>query len=150
MMPTMPQTPTTQPPATLSRDPAKYTQANFPSLTPRQLAILAPSDKGRGTCTKHRLGPHTAHQHHLTLWRQGKTHSSDFDQSHTQHHEERDRRAVCPPSTAAGHSTDAIAGPGATAKTDDPAATERAEPIGTDPKRSSSCQRRTCSWMKSG
>ena len=41
MMPTMPQTPTTQPPATVPRDPAQYTQANFPSLTPRQLAVLA-------------------------------------------------------------------------------------------------------------
>ena len=41
MMPTMPQTPTTQPPATLPREPAEYTQANFPSLTPRQLAVLA-------------------------------------------------------------------------------------------------------------
>ena len=41
MMPMMPQTPTTQPQATLPRDPAKYTQANFPSLTPRQLAVLA-------------------------------------------------------------------------------------------------------------
>ena len=41
MMPTMPQTPTAQPPAALPRDPAEYTQANFPSLTPRQLAVLA-------------------------------------------------------------------------------------------------------------
>ena len=41
MMPTMPQTPTAQPPATLPRDPAEYTQANFPTLTPRQLAVLA-------------------------------------------------------------------------------------------------------------
>ena len=41
MMPAMPQTPTTQPPATLPRDPAEYTQANFPTLTPRQLAVLA-------------------------------------------------------------------------------------------------------------
>ena len=41
MMPTMPQTPTVQPPAALPRDPTEYTQANFPSLTPRQLAVLA-------------------------------------------------------------------------------------------------------------
>ena len=41
MMPTMPQTPTTQPQATLPRDPAEYTQAKFPTLTPRQLAVLA-------------------------------------------------------------------------------------------------------------
>ena len=58
------------------------------------------------------------------------TPTTDLDQSHTQHHEGRDRRAVCPPRIAAGavhgHSTDAIA------KTDDPAATERAELTGTD------------------
>ena len=41
MMPTMPQTSTAQPPATLPRDSAEYTQANFPTLTPRQLAVLA-------------------------------------------------------------------------------------------------------------
>ena len=40
MLPTMPQTPTV-PPAALPRDPTEYTQANFPSLTPRQLAVLA-------------------------------------------------------------------------------------------------------------
>ena len=60
------------------------------------------------------------------------THKSDSGQSHPQHHEGRDRRAVCPPRIAA-HSIDAAADPEATAKTDDPAATERAEPIGTDP-----------------
>ena len=32
MMPTMPQTPTVQPPAALPRDPTEYTQANFPRL----------------------------------------------------------------------------------------------------------------------
>ena len=41
MMPMMPQTPITQPQTTPPRDPAEYTQANFPSLTSRQLAVLA-------------------------------------------------------------------------------------------------------------
>ena len=138
MMPTMPQPSTVHPPATLPRDPAEYTQANFPSLTPRQLAALAQLEmqdqqalrlaikQGQGDLRQVQAwATHSPPAPHHALSRQGKKHSSDFDQSHTQHHEGRDRRAV-PPRTAAGaargHSTDAIAGPGATAKTDDPAA----------------------------
>ena len=41
VMPMLPQTPVMQPQATLPRDPTEYTQANFPSLTSRQLAVLA-------------------------------------------------------------------------------------------------------------
>ena len=41
LVPTMPQLPTTQPTATMPRDPMECTQANFPALTPRQLAVLA-------------------------------------------------------------------------------------------------------------
>ena len=41
LVPTMPQLPTTQPTATMPRDPMEYTQTNFPALTPRQLAVLA-------------------------------------------------------------------------------------------------------------
>ena len=41
LVPTMPQLPTAQPTATMPRDPMEYTQANFPALTPRQLAVLA-------------------------------------------------------------------------------------------------------------
>ena len=144
MMPTLQQTPTTQPQPTLPRDPAEYTQANFPSLTPRQLAILGKHCAAAHTTSYspvfrqwqgdlHRTRDWATHSPPApprALWRQDKTHSSDLDQSHTQHHEGRDRRAVCPPRIAAGavhgHSTAAIADPGATAKTDDPAATERA------------------------
>ena len=49
------------------------------------------------------------------FWRQDKTHNSVHHRSHTQHHEGRDRRAVCHPRIAAGatrgHSIDAIADP---------------------------------------
>ena len=73
---------------------------------------------------------------HHVLRGQNRRHSSAFVQSHAQHHEGRDRRAVCPPKTAAGaargHNTDVTAGAEATARTDDPATTERVEPIGTD------------------
>ena len=55
MMPTMPQTPTVQPPAALPRDPTEYTQANFPSLTPRQLAVLAQLER----ISKHCAAAHT-------------------------------------------------------------------------------------------
>ena len=73
MMPMMQQTPTTQPQAALPTDPTEYTQANFPSLTPRQLAVLAQlADSGRGTCAEHGTGPHTAHQHYFTPFR-GRT-----------------------------------------------------------------------------
>ena len=41
LVPTMPQLPTTQPTATMPRDSMEYTQANFPALTPGQLAVLA-------------------------------------------------------------------------------------------------------------
>ena len=70
------------------------------------------------------------------LWRQTR-HTAPTSIRATRSMEGRDRRAVCPPRIAAeavhGHSTDATADPGATAKTDDPAATERAELTGTDP-----------------
>ena len=136
MMPTMPQTSTVQPPATLPRDPAEYTQANFPSLTPRQLAVLAQLETQDQQALRS-LATHSPPAPHHALWRQGKKHSSDFDQSHTQHHEGRNRRAVCPPRTAAeaahGHSTDAIAGPGATAKTDDAAAAQNPSSPTQDP-----------------
>ena len=126
MMPMMPQTPTAQPQATLPRD--------FPSLTPRQLAVLAQlemQDQQALRSSAHNIlqaglqtvagGPaqSTGLGHTHALWSQDKTYSSDFDQSHTQHHEGRAAGAVH------GHSTDAIADPGATAKTDDPAATAR-------------------------
>ena len=41
LAPTIIQLPTTQPTATMPRDPMEYTQTNFPALTPRQLAVLA-------------------------------------------------------------------------------------------------------------
>ena len=119
-MPTMPQTSTVQPPATLPRDPAEYTQANFPShtswfwlswrcrtskhcaaahITSCSLAIR----QGQGDLHQVQAwATHSPPAPHHALWRQGKKHSSDFDQSHTQHHEGRDRRAVCPPRTEAG------------------------------------------------
>ena len=156
MLPTMPQTPTVQPPAALPRDPTEYTQANFPSLTPRQLAVLAQlemQDQQALRSSAHNIlqpghqtgtgGPapstgtgYTQPAPHHVLQGQNRRHSSAFVQSHAQHHEGRDRRAVCPPKTAAGaargHSTDVTAGPEATARTDDPAATQRVEPIGAD------------------
>ena len=55
--------------------------------------------------------------------RQDKTHNSVLHRSHTQHHEGRDRRAVCHLRIAAGatrgHSIDAIADPEPTAETAD-------------------------------
>ena len=87
------------------------------------------ADHGKGTCAEHGIGPYTARQRHI--------HNSDLNRSHTQRHEGRDRRAVCRLRIAAGaahgHSIDAIADAEATAETADPAATERAEPIGADP-----------------
>ena len=41
MMPMLPQTSVAQQQAPVPRDPAEYTQANFPALTSRQLAVLA-------------------------------------------------------------------------------------------------------------
>ena len=93
------------------------------------------SDSGEWSSSEHGTGPHTAHQHRLTTFG-GSTAGTDVDQSHTQHHKGEDRRAVCPPRNAAGavhgHSIDATADPEATAKIDDPTATERAEPTGID------------------
>ena len=70
-------------------------------------------------------------------WRQDKTHNSVHHRSPTQHHEGRDRRAVCHPRTAAGatpgHSIDATADPEATVVTAGHAAMVHAEPIDTDP-----------------
>ena len=86
MVPMMQQTPVTQPQATLPRDPMEYTQANFPSLTSRQLAVLAQLEMQdqqalrssahnilqpslqtvAGGSTQSTVGPHTAHHYHLT------------------------------------------------------------------------------------
>ena len=138
MMPTMPQTPTTQPPATSPRDPAEYTQANFPSLTPRRCRAAAHATscslairQGQGDLRKaQEWATHSPPAPPHALWRQGKTHSFDFGQSHTQHHE-----AVCPPRIAAGaahgHSADAIAGPHSAAK--NPSAPTQ-DPLGPDPQ----------------
>ena len=97
MMPTMPQTPATQPPAASPRDPAEYTQ----------FSLAHSKTAGRFGSA----GLHSPPAPRHVLWGQNKRHSSAFVQSH----EGRDRRAVCPPKTAAGaahgHSTDATAGP---------------------------------------
>ena len=151
MIPMMPQTPTTQPQATMPRDPAEYTQANFPSWpfwhswrcrTSKHCAAAHTTScsptfrQWQGDLRRARdWATHSPPAPPHALWRQDKTHSSDFDQSHTQRQEgETDAPSVLQAGAVHyGHSTDAIADPGATAKTDDPAATERAELTGTDP-----------------
>ena len=180
MMPTMPQTPA------LPRDPTEYTQANFPSLTPTKTAGRVgsagdagsastaqqrtqhptgwPSDRNRGTCAKHRHGLHTAHQHRTTSFgdRTGDTAPPSF--SHAQHHEGRDRRAVCPAKTA----QEPFAATAPTSpQVQKPSAIRQAptkEPSDQIPKppqpgpslhppqppNLASCQYQTCSWMKSG
>ena len=147
LVPTMPQLPTTQPTATMPRDPMEYTQANFPTLTPRQLAVLAqlemqdqqalrssahnvlqPSLQTMAGRPAQSMGSgHT--QPASTTSRLLETHNSVLHRSHTQHHEGRDRRA----GATRGHSIEAIADPETTAGTADHAAMERAGPIGADP-----------------
>ena len=150
VMPMLPQTPVTQPQATLPRPnavhpgqlPVTHLEAagRFgtagdagPASAAQQRAqypAARPSDSGKWVSSEHGIGPHTAHQHHLTPFG-GRSHSWDFDQSHTQHHEGKERRAVCPRRIAA--EADVAADPEATAKINDPATTERAEPTGADP-----------------
>ena len=99
MMPMMPQTPITQPQATLPRDPTEYTQANFPSLTGR---FGTAGDAGPASTAQqrtqypaarpeHGIGPHTAHQHHLTPLG-GRT-ARDRSRSRTRPQHRRHRRS---------------------------------------------------------
>ena len=158
LVPTMPQLPTTQPTATMPRDPMEYTQTNFPALTPRQLAVLAQletQDQQALRSSAHNVlqpacrrwqgdlhkawerATHSPPAPQPAFWRQDKTHSSVLHRSHTQHHEGRDRRAVCHLRIAAeatpGHNIDATADPEATAGTADHAAVEHAGHTDTDP-----------------
>ena len=114
MMPTMPQTPTAQPPAALPRDPAEYTQANFPTLTPRQLAVLAqlemqdqqalrssahnilqPGHQDRGTCTKYRHATHSPPApHHVFLGTGREAQLRLRSEPHTAPRRERQTRCV--------------------------------------------------------
>ena len=84
--------------------------------------------------TRHRA-KHSPLAPQPTSWRQDKTHNSVHHRSPTQHHEGKDRRAVCHPRTGAtpGHSIDATADPEATVVTAGHAAMVHAEPIDTDP-----------------
>ena len=150
MTPMMPQLHPAQAQTALPRDPTEYTQANFPSLTPRQLAVLAQLETQDQQAL--RSNAHNILQPNLQAGAGGSTQPtslghtqpttitrplearSDFVPNHPQHHEGRCRRAVHPPrnATEAAHSNsiNATVDPGAAAKTD----TEREEPTGTDPE----------------
>ena len=151
MMPMMLQLHPAQAQTALPRDPTKYTQANFPSLTPRQLAALAQLETQDQQAL--RSNAHNILQPNLQAGAGGSTQTtslghtqpttitrplearSDFVPNHPQHQTRRPRNAA---EAAHDNSIDATVNSGAAAKTDDPAATEREEP--TAPTQSSSIQ----------
>ena len=130
MMPTMPQTPTVQPLAALPRDPTEYTQANFPSLTPRQLAVLAHNILQHGHQTGTGDGLHTAHQHRTTSFgdRTGDTAPPSFRATRSTMKGETDAPSALQrpqePLAATAPTSPQVQKP--------PPATERVEPIGAD------------------
>ena len=143
MVPMMPQLHPAPAQATMPRDPTEYTQANFPSLTPRQLAVLAqlemqnqrthsfatkPPSRDRWTCAEHRLGPYTATN---TLRPLEATQDAQIrlrSEPPTAPRGEMQTRRPSPRGRSRSrtrHPHHAIADPEAATRTKDPAATER-------------------------
>ena len=138
MVPTMPQPPTTQPPATMPRDPAEYTGPASAAQQCTQYSTTQLADNGRETCTKHGIGPHTARQYYIPPFGGRTRHTTPSFIGATR---STTKGGTDAPSAISGSQQEPHAAtastpsrdPEATAGTADLAAMERAEHIGTDP-----------------